>query len=226
MERKQELIEGEFFHIYNRGVDKREIFLNSNDYNRFLILLYLCNSDEPVNLQKIFHKFNGKSKGRTFTDIFSIQRKNELVEIVAWVLMPNHFHILLKGKKEGSISSFMRKVCTGYSYYFNQKYKRTGALFEGKFKSEYVDDDRYLKYLFSYIHLNPIKLISGESKWKENGLKNRSNAEKFIHQFKYSSLKDYTKDSGVFAGIINTNLANNFYPNFDEMLDGVVDWIK
>ncbi len=73
--------------------------------------------------------------------------------------MPNHFHILFKQEKEQGITTFMQKLSTAYVMYYNKKYKRSGGLFEGKFKSKYAGEDRYLKYLFSYIHLNPLKIL-------------------------------------------------------------------
>ncbi len=85
MNRKTPLIEGEYFHVYNRGVDKRQIFLDDHDYKRFLMLLYLCNSTESVDIQALF---NG---GRTFVDMFDLMRGSQIVDICAWVLMPNHF---------------------------------------------------------------------------------------------------------------------------------------
>ena len=91
--------------------------------------------------------------------------------------MPNHFHILVKEKIENGISKFMGKLTTGYSMYFNKRYDRTGSLFQGVFKSVHADSDEYLKYLFAYIHLNPIKLINPE--WKENGIKDKNRANAF-----------------------------------------------
>jgi putative transposase len=105
----------EHYHIYNRGVDKRIIFHDSHDYNRFLILLYLCNSERPVNLDEQFRK------GRAFTDIFRIERGSPIVAIGSCCLMPNHFHFLCKEIIEGGIQRYFHKVCTGYSMYFNTR---------------------------------------------------------------------------------------------------------
>ena len=109
MQRKINFSIGEYYHIYNRGTDKRTIFLDPHNYQRFIALLYACNTTEPVNIS------DHLKKGRTFSEVFDIERDNTLVEIGAYCLMPNHFHLLIREKTEGGISAFMRKLLTGYS---------------------------------------------------------------------------------------------------------------
>ena len=157
--RKVSFVFGEYYHIYNRGNSKQKIFHEKEDYLYFIKLLYILNQKNKKQLRDYTH------------DVF-ISRENcdPLVAIGAYVLMPNHFHILITPTEDGSVSKFMQKISTGYVMYYNQKYKRSGSLFEGKFKSQHANNDRYLKYLFSYIHLNPIKLI--DKNWKEKGIKN------------------------------------------------------
>ena len=122
MTRKISFSVGEYYHLYNRGVDKRNIFANKNDYGRFTALLYLCNSSKPINISKHF------DRKRSFQELFVVPRKNTLVEIVSYCLMPNHFHILVYEKRESGISRFMQKLSTAYSMYFNVKRGRTGGL--------------------------------------------------------------------------------------------------
>lgn len=177
------LAPGEFYHIYNRGTDKREIFLTKNDYDRFLSLLYLANSSEKVDL---------KRQGRTLSEIMAINKGENLVDICAYCLMPNHFHLILKERDAGGISRFMQKLITGYTMYFNKLNARNGALFQGKFKSEHANEDRYLSYLISYIHLNPVKLF--DPKWKEKGIQDKKWAETFLNNYKYSSYLDYSRE--------------------------------
>ena len=157
--RKVSFVFGEYYHIYNRGNSKQKIFHEKEDYLYFIKLLYILNQKNKKQLRDYTH------------DVF-ISRENcdPLVAIGAYVLMPNHFHILITPTEDGSVSKFMQKISTGYVMYYNQKYKRSGSLFEGKFKSQHANNDRYLKYLFSYIHLNPLKLI--DKNWKEKGIKN------------------------------------------------------
>jgi putative transposase len=211
---------GEYYHIYSRGTDKRNIFADTHDYHRFLMLLYLCNSTSPVDIQKLFRE------GRSFTELFTIDRNDPLVAINVWVLMPNHFHILLKEINKGGITTFMRKVMTGYSMYFNKKHGRNGNLFQGKFKSEHVDKDKYLKYLFSYIHLNPVKLISGESKWKENGIKNTEKAKDFLIRYEYSSLQSHLEENNKYKNIISKNEFPEYFPKSKDIWKELLEWIN
>ncbi len=148
MARKIKLAIGEYYHIYNRGVDKRDVFMDEDDYKRFTFLLFICNSDKSIEVRNYI-----KNGGETSV------RSNTIVDIGAYCLMPNHFHLLIREKTENGISKFIQKVSTAYTMYFNQKMDRSGALFQGVFKSKHIDSDEYLKYMFSYIHLNPIKII-------------------------------------------------------------------
>lgn len=178
MERTFDISLGEIYHIYNRGVDKRIIFKEEKDKKRFIKLLYLCNNIEKIN----FRDFSDR-------EISDIKIKDRLVAIGAYCLMDNHFHLILKESTEGGISKFMEKLSTAYAMYFNKRYKRTGTLFENRFKAKYCGCDTYLKYLFSYIHLNPVKLI--DSKWREHGLKDPSKAKSFLKNYKFSSFNEY-----------------------------------
>ena len=175
--RKVSFVPGEYYHIYNRGNSKQKIFRSEEDYRRFVTLLYSANGTRAFEL-----------RGIKQNDVFSFDRDQVQVAIGAYCLMPNHFHILLTPLTDDGVKSFMHKLSTGYSMYFNKKYFRTGALFEGRFKSEYVNEDRYLKYLFSYIHLNPVKLI--QSDWREVGIKNMDAALHYLNNYQYSSFLD------------------------------------
>ncbi|MBI3684979.1 transposase [Candidatus Azambacteria bacterium] len=103
--------------------------------------------------------------------------------------MPNHFHLLLMQRETGGISKFMQKLGTGYTNYFNTKYKRNGVLLQGKFKAIAVRNDTYLTHLSRYIHLNPLDLT--EPKWKENGISNWLKAKNSLEIYKWSSYGDY-----------------------------------
>lgn len=213
----------EYYHLYNRGTDKRPIFLDVHDYHRFMMLLYLCNTTEPFDMQKIFRSHG---EGQSFTKIFKLELGVPIVAIGAWVLMPNHFHLLAREIKEGGITAFMRKVNTGYSMYFNKKYGRTGNLFQGKFKSEHTNTDNYLKYLFSYIHLNPIKLIPGESNWKEIGIKNLTTAKNFLFKYKYSSLRSYLGIDTIYNKIISKDSFPEYFPDQKSVWDEILEWLN
>ncbi len=176
--RKIPLMVGEYYHIYNRGILKNLIFRDEADKKRFIKLLFVCNSDKSV----VFKSIQGRS-------LDEIDRGSTLVDIGAYCLMPNHFHILVKEKIDDGLSIFMKKLLTAYAMYFNTKHERKGILFEGRFKTKHVDSDEYLNWVFSYIHLNPVKLI--DKNWKENGISNTKSIENFIQGYKYSSYYDY-----------------------------------
>jgi putative transposase len=178
MERKIVFSSGEYYHLYNRGVEKRELFFEDSDRDRFVRLLFLANSNRSFVFRLV--------QGQPLNEI-DIGAKR--VAIGAYVLMPNHFHILVKEVDEGGISDFMEKLQTGYSMYFNKKNERVGPLFQGRFKAQHVADNEYLKYLFAYIHLNPVKLI--EPQWKEVGIKDLKRVQEFIQHYRHSSYLDY-----------------------------------
>jgi len=186
MERKTKFEIGEFYHIYNRGVEKRIIFQNTSDYKRFLILLYIANSDQPLHI-KDYGILN------SVEEIFKKDRGEPLVAIGAYCLMPNHFHLLLTPLTEGGISKFMLKLQTGYSMYFNKKNDRVGSLFQGVFKSQHISEDRYLRYIYAYIHLNPAKLKNSE--WKKQSEKFLNLLKKYIAEYPYSSLQEYLSEN-------------------------------
>ncbi|HEC30766.1 MAG TPA: hypothetical protein ENI66_02000 [Candidatus Yonathbacteria bacterium] len=217
MQRKITFTSGEYYHVYNRGTDKRVIFLDNADYKRFIALLYLANSQNALHMQSIKQNHRGKA-------LMKRERGDSLVDIGAYCLMPNHFHILLYEKTPGGISAFMQKLLTAYSMYFNKRYERTGSLFEGKFKAQHVDNDEYLKYLFAYIHLNPIKII--DPKWKENGISNKEEAIKYLEKYQFSSYVDYTQNTERDEkSILNTAPFPDYFKESGSFETFVQEWL-
>jgi putative transposase len=204
--RKQSFVPSEYYHLYNRGTEKRIIFKDVKDYRHFLFLMYICNTTKSIELRKIGENFD---------------RKETLVDIGPYCLMPNHFHILVHEKTEGGISKYMLKLMTSYSMYFNKKYKRTGKLYEGVFKSTHANTDRYLKYLYSYIHLNPAKLK--DKKWKENTNKNSANLLKYIFIYPYSSLQEY---ANLKFKIVNPGPFPTYFKNINEHKKELLEWLS
>lgn len=129
--RREKLVTGEYYHVYNRGTDKRLLFNDDHDRTRFLYILAKQHS------------------------------KGEVV-IVAFVIMDNHIHFLLRQNEDGGISRFMHGLCLEYAMYFNWRHERTGCLFAGRFHAKRVADDVYLLWLTRYIHLNPADLLHGK----------------------------------------------------------------
>src|SRR3989344_2853321 len=123
---------GEWYHCYNRGVDKRVVFTEPDDYQRFITLLYTCNGTKQVWISNpTYHNLSSFLED-------DIDRGGPLVEIGAYALMPNHPHLVLKQMMDNGIARFMQKVFTGYTMYFNIKNERTGALFAGTYKYRHV----------------------------------------------------------------------------------------
>ena len=206
---------GEFYHLYNRGVDKRTIYLDQYDHRRFIELLYLCNSSAAICIRDIH---------RDHLSAFEFETGDQLVAIGSYCLMPNHFHILATPLVEGGITTFMGKLATGYSMYFNKKYERTGALFQGRFKGEHANRDEYLKYLYAYIHLNPVKLIDKD--WKEQGIKDAAKSFDFAASFQYSSLPDYLGSLREEKAIINQAPFPEYFGTARDMKAELFGWLN
>lgn len=162
--------EGGFYHIYNRGVDKRVIFQDKTDYSVFMRFLkeYLLPENHPslVVLQ-------GLNPRRHAINC------NHLVELVAYCLMPNHFHLFVRQIKRGGVSEFMQALATNYSMYFNHRYKREGPLFQGVYKAVLVDDDPYFLWITKYIHQNPKEILA------------RVKPLQMLAEYPFSSYSDY-----------------------------------
>lgn len=218
MQRTIDISIGEYYHLYSRGTEKRVIFTNSSDYERFIALLYICNSAGMAVCIR-----DHLRQGRGLAEIFNVDRGESLVEIVAYCLMPNHFHLLVREKTENGVQKFMMKLLTAYSMYFNKKYKRTGALFESRFKAKHADSDEYLKYLFAYIHLNPVKLI--DPKWKEFGIQNRIAAQAYLGEYKYSSHLDWQGEIRDESKILNREAAPEYFTTAEDFNDFVNEWL-
>jgi len=217
MERKVSFVEGEYYHVYNRGVDKRIIFLNDYDYKRFILLLHVLNTNENLKIRDLLRE-------NSFSELLKIKNNDPIVAIGAYCLMPNHFHLLLTPLVKGGISKFMLKLQTSYSMYFNNKNDRSGALFQGIFKSQHLNTDEYLKYIYSYIHLNPAKLK--DKNWKEIGPKDFYSLKEFIFNYKYSSISEYVKNDFRIVNISAfpeyKKLYNSGKEYFEHMID---DWL-
>lgn len=173
----------EWYHCFNRGVEKRKVFENELDANRFLMTLYLANGTEPVSLHTDLKPELAK--------IFTEDRGKPLVAIGAYCLMPNHFHLLIKEIIEGGIAAFMQKLGTAYTMYFNAKNERVGNLFMKPFRARHVGDDRYFQRVLEYIHCNPAELY--EPGWKSGKVKDMRLLAKKLLEYPYSSLRSYEK---------------------------------
>lgn len=190
---------GNIFHITNRGVEKRKIFLDQEDYLRFADNLRDFNDiDNAV-----------ESYFRRREQLSDVARPTEqIVDILAWCLMPNHVHVLVSEKIDGGASLFSKKLIGGYTKYFNLKNKRSGVLFQGRSKIINIEDDEHFTYLPYYIFANPIKLL--EPNWKDRGIRDPKNVVKFLENYKWSSLSSLLTDDD--CPVVNRSL---FFEMFD-----------
>ena len=146
-------IKGGIYHVYNRGVETRNIFLDDQDYHVFLG--YLRDALAPPSLRKKGKK-TFKIKSTVFRGIARpVKNFSGRIELLAYCLMPNHFHLLIRQKDERTMKEFMQSIATRYSMYFNKKRKRVGSLFQGIYKAVLVTEEPYLLHLSRYIHTNP-----------------------------------------------------------------------
>jgi len=221
--RKVSLAEGEFYHVYSRGNSKQKIFLDDQDRDRFVKLLYLCNSKNSIDFREDIV--------RRGISAWDFDRGELIISIGAWTLMPNHFHLYITPNnlrksdfRKNQISEFMRKLLTSYSKYFNKKYGRTGGLFESKFKSIHVEGDPQAKYLFSYIHLNPIKLI--DSRWKKDGIRDYGRSKKFLANYLWSSYLDYKNIVRPENKILNTEVFPEYFRSVKDFDIEIKEWLN
>lgn len=151
--RKTPLVTGQIYHIFNRSIDGKPIFIHQKESQRALdALSFYRFSDVPVRLS-CFLAWSDERKNQLFKELET--NKNYLVKIICFSLMPNHFHFLLSQEKEGGISKFVAQFQNSFTRYLNTKHKRKGHLFEGQFKAVRVETDEQLVHLSRYIHLNP-----------------------------------------------------------------------
>lgn len=166
--------EDSYYHIYNRGVEKRIIFQDDQDYGVFLSYLkdYLLPKDKELLYQQLA---NPKVSSREKDKILKLLRLNNFyneITLLSYCLMPNHFHLLIKQRSGNSIDKFMNSLCIRYVMYFNRKYKRVGSLFQDVYKAVLVETEPQLLYLTAYIHRNPLKnrlsrkLASSDLVWR------------------------------------------------------------
>jgi len=217
---RPQFINGEIYHVVTRGVERRPIFTSRDDYCRGVFSLFEFNDEKPVLIkERRKDRLQAKKNGR---EQFSADRKL-LVEILAFCLMPNHIHLLLRQIKENGISDFMRKFGAGYATYFNKKYKRTGHLFQGRFRAVYVGSEEQLKNTFVYIHANPAELI--EPGWKEEGIENPEEVIEFLENYKWSSYADYIGRKN-FPSLTNRDFLMKIMGGEDSCRDYVDFWIR
>lgn len=168
---------GEYYHICNRGIGRQAIFHESRDYQRFLFLiLYFQSRESFPNLSRTVDDFVQHPMLNIAKDV--IEKRD--VELVAFCIMPNHFHLLVKEIKDKSLASYVQRICNSYGKYHNIKYGKSGHVFQGAYRSVHMESDEQLKYASAYIHKNPREIVRWKSQYME---------------YPYSSLQDVVGDN-------------------------------
>lgn len=193
--RKTPFVNGEFYHIYNRGVDKRNIFSSPDNVQRFLKSMREFNVIDPIgSLYENSFKLGGSTAKSTKSD-------KKLVNFICYCLNPNHYHFVLEQVTDGGISEIMKRISGGYTWFFNNKNKRSGSLFQGRFKSIHINSNEYLLHLSAYVNLNwRVHQLGGStaklvrSSWGEYmGEEKKGFCEKRIISEQFRNKGDYKK---------------------------------
>jgi len=180
--RKIRFKQGNHYHIFNIGVDNRNVFVSKEDYDRFEAYLYLLNDTESARAANFF-------VGKRHETIFDSARAEQLVGIGAYSLLPTHFHLILTPLSDEGLPKFMQKLMTAYSMYFNDKYQRRGSLFEGTYKAHEASSENHLKYLLALTHLAPAQLFN--KNWYEDSILELERISGSIMDYRYSSVGEY-----------------------------------
>ncbi|MDP8231017.1 MAG: transposase [Candidatus Gorgyraea atricola] len=215
--RKVKFVEEGVYHIYNRGTDKRKVFCEDRDYLRFIHSMSGFNTTKPVELASILRRRNLRKNGGFASALVSASEK--LVKILYFVLMPNHYHLVLQQMVAGGVEKFMQKLGTGYAMYFNKKYKRNGVLFQGVFKANSIETESYIMQISKYIHRNPLKLI--EPQFREKGVRDLERAKLFLRNYRWSSYLDFL-GMKKYPFLIDNELHGGYFRNSAEYEDFVL----
>lgn len=195
--------------------------MDEEDHLRFIHDLFEFNDVNPVS-DALY----------TFTNILDIGRpkvrverkpRKMLVDILAFVLMPNHYHLLVEPRQDDSVSIFMKKLNMGYAKYFNEKYERTGALFQGKYKSVSIERDAHFIHIPYYIHLNPLDLKFSE--WRSREVHNYKKIFEYLENYRWSSHLDYLGKKN-FPSITNRTMLLEYFGGEKGYRENMLNWLK
>jgi len=210
----------DIYHTLSRGVDKRKIFLDKGDYFRFIHNLFALNNQNIVHTT--FFAFRSFNKCKDIASPY-IKAREMLVDIYAFCLMPNHYHLLLDPRVEDGIPRFMKKINMAYAKYFNIKYKRKGTLFESRYKSIFIEKEAHFYHLPYYIHLNPLDIEFPE--WRSRKLKDYNKAIEFLNNYRWSSHLDYCGKKN-FPSVTNREFLLDVFGGTEKYAESIKKWLK
>lgn len=208
----------EIYHVLNRGVDKRNIFLDAEDYVRFIHDLYEFNDEEPVK-----NVYRSLGYDESIQNINERKKRKRVVDLLAFVLMPNHFHLMLIPRIQNGVYLYMKKLGCGYARYFNAKYQRTGTLFEKRYKRILIKNEEHFKHLPYYIHCNPLDLSYPE--WRKRELKDFKGALKFLDSYRWSSHLDYCGKKN-FSSVTQRKFLLDYFEGEEGYRESIKNWLQ
>ncbi len=195
----------ELIHAFNRGADKRIIFMDERDRIRFVHDMYEFNDLRPaINTAHGLHI----DVRRRY-----MRKRERIVTIHGWCLMKNHYHLLLSEEVDGGITTFLRKLNGGYTKYINEKYRRQGVLFQGKTKRKLIDSESYFLHILHYIHLNPLDYLQDARHWRKGSIARSDLALAYLDKYRWSSYRDYCGTKN-FPSLIETDLFSDVYGDY------------
>lgn len=215
---KPQFAEDQIYHIFNRGVEKRKVFMSEKDYFRFVHDLYEFNDEDRVYNSLYFFKRNPNSI--EVQPQYIKKDRKLLVDILAFVLMPNHFHLILRQRTENGIVKFLQKLGTGYTMYFNKKHERVGSLFQGRFKAVMILKRAHFIHLPFYLHFNPIELMPNY-----RGSTSIEDKIDFLENYRWSSFPDYVGIKN-FPSITSRNDLLEFFGGTKGYRKEAISWLK
>lgn len=224
--RKTEFANGEIYHVVVRRNGDKSLFLDIDDYYRGIFSIYELNTTKAVEIRlRRQARLTEKKKINDGERVPEVDKREKLVEILAFCLMPNHIHLLMRQLKDRGISKFMNKLGAGYPAYFKKKHnlKEKGYFFQSRFVSVHIENDSQLITTFVYIHTNPLALI--EPRWKEGVVINSQRAIKFLENYKWSSYQDYLGKKN-FPSVTERNFILEIIRGQRGVKKSVADWIK
>lgn len=215
------LANGEIYHVVIRAIENLKLFRDEKDYFRMIHDLFEFNDTRPSSSNfRMMHRF--RLTGSDPVNLVN-KKREKLVEVLAFCLMPNHVHLLIRQLRDGGISKFMKKIGCGYGAYYNQRYKRIGHVFQGRHKRVHMKDDRQLQTVFIYIHTNPVAIIF--PKWKERGILDLKRAVRFLENYRWSSYLDYLGGTN-FPSLTNREFLIEVMGGVDACKEFVNEWLQ
>ena len=206
----------ELYHLLNRGVDKRQIFLDNQDRARFVHDLYEFN-DSASATNTVRGLPPDSPEAIMFDLVGRTSERDPIVDIHGWCIMGNHYHLLVSEIVDGGITKFIMKLNVGYAKYFNERYKRVGTLFQGRTKKIHVNSDAYFLHILHYIHLNPLDFLKGAESWRTLEIKNAKDALAYLNIYRWSSYLDYCGKKN-FPSIITNELFSDVFKNYERKI--------